>query len=686
MRVSRRARAASTELALSSVFTAPAKRARDAMEADDMASEYLPSECQRSDSPTALTRKAKRGKTTALVTLRQAHSDPVEGSSSLLGSVTPACPEPSSIPVKPIRSMKQSPPRDSAQAEELPERYYLSINNDPPASHALSRMQAQLDLATQRLDEALASQKSRELKIRQDMMLPLLQKDEELKKMTSTAKRYQQEVIRNAKEMRAQEAKHAEAKLKLDAEVKVQQGKAHRAECEARMWREEVEHLQGMQRILEEDLDELRRIENEEVMHRRERRKKSELPPAYGSLDDEARIPPYQTHAKDSGALEVATFKRTLRDNFMKGLTAAQDQLDVATELSKDAHVAQTTMLIAFCASLADAARSLDDILKRAKDVANIHVCTFVEQQGQPEERDSGVEEGKATEYKTMCRQQTARAEYVADRIAKLLLDLTVRLLAALEVRPCAIRLTQADKASVALSWTAVDTSLSEALRRAFATRGTPAGTSNKSDSSKLMDLQLYLTQIQMLQSKLHMLFRLGSSHATHHCGSMHVLDKSWMWVVDQVEKERELVAKRSGRGVADALVDGDVDVEMGEEGGRVNADADVHADAEADGLAEGDGPADGERDGDGDDDDDGDAELESVVIEELREANRLALATEERLERLIAARYGRPELDMWEGEREREGSAVSSMPAGPASSVDGTEVVEEEGRAGQRW
>ncbi|KAK5112162.1 hypothetical protein LTR85_011595 [Meristemomyces frigidus] len=581
-----------------SASSRPAKRPRDATDADDDEydpNDFVPMPASMPPPP----RKSKRGKTAAHSPLRQAHSDPVEGSSSLASSVTPAYPPPASVQMRPHRSMKTTSPGD-AGVDELAERYYPSIDDDTPAARALARMKTQLDMTTQQLHQEQALRNKRELQIRQDMMLPLLKKDEALKKTTELVKRYQAEYVRAVKEMQAKEKTHAEEKVKLDLEMKVQQGKVIRAECEGRMWREEVEHAQTLQRVLEEDMDELRRIENEEVVQRREKAKKGELPPAYGSLDDEAQIPPYETHAKDSGALEVATFKRTVREKFMKDIAAAQNDSETTASLD-DPSTAHAVMLKSFCASLADAARNLDEILRRAKDVANIHFCAFVEKQGQPEDWTPGMADLKAREYHTMYRQQTARSEYVADRIAKLILDLTYRLVAALEVKPYNIRLTPAIKAAISLSWTAVDTSLSSALRRAFNNRR--GSTTSAASSSKLMDLQLYLTQIQMLQSKLHSLFRMDGSHSSHHCTSMHVLDRSWTWVVDQVEKERELLAKGRGEGL--------------------------------------------------------------VIVDLGDETERVVTMAEERVERAVRQRA-----------REREGSAVSSVPARPGSR-DGSEEVE---------
>lgn len=68
------------------------------------------------------------------------------------------------------------------------------------------------------------------------------------------------------------------------------------------MYRSETEHLSHNIRTLEEDLDELRRIENEQKA--KTQQKNLGLPPAYGDLDDVDEMAPHMRH-KDAGILEV---------------------------------------------------------------------------------------------------------------------------------------------------------------------------------------------------------------------------------------------------------------------------------------------------------------------------------------------------------------------------------------------
>lgn len=95
-----------------------------------------------------------------------------------------------------------------------------------------------------------------------------------------------------------------------------------------------------------------------------------------------------------------------------------------------------------------------------------------------------------------------ARQEFVADRAAKLLLDLAVRALAALEVHPavCA-SLSKAQITNAALSWTALDEVLLKALR-ALLNEG-PADNPKLVDiDEKLWTMQYFVMQIQMIKGR----------------------------------------------------------------------------------------------------------------------------------------------------------------------------------------
>lgn len=487
--------------------------------------------CPSSDSTNgkANGRLSKRAMRNTVNALRQPHSeDPAEGPSSLCSNGT------STYPVGPSFTVRSAVPfSEDAVLDESADRLRGTSGDDDDDDTPLTirLLRDQLAAAKQQLRTHTSTLKERELKIRQDMFLVVLEKEEKLQKAIQTAKRYQQDSLKGIKTIQAQTASHAEEKTKLETEIQIQKSRVVRAESESRSLATQADHAHHMQRVMEEDMDELRRIHNEDIAKSREQAKKRELPPAYGSLDDDSLndqdeygMPPYEKHVEDSGALEVANLKRVIRETFTRDVADAQDKARAVTCPARE-HAAHATMLVSICASLANAARNLDDILKRYSEVRSINVYQYAENTN------------TRHFFKTRTPTSGAEASFVADRTAKLLLDLALRLISALELRPYNYRLTQANKTSIALSWAAVDSTLTTALRQTFSFT-TPK-------PSRLTDLQIYSTHIHMLQSKLHSFARLGNTApgSTHHCGSLHALDESLAWVMDQVEKEREMVA-----------------------------------------------------------------------------------------------------------------------------------------------
>ncbi|KAH9809291.1 hypothetical protein Tdes44962_MAKER10440 [Teratosphaeria destructans] len=408
-----------------------------------------------------------------------------------------------------------------------------------------------------------------------------------------------------ARRLTTLETHHKNHVLRLNNELDAQKAKVYREQTEKLMYREEVEHKETVVSALEEDLSELRSIHNEAQAEAEARDRRRDLPPAYGSLPEDGRLPPYEVHCNDSGALDVATFKRTLRDRFMRQTLLAQKRLhdqriEVATnrrEILDGADIplvdmseadVESAFLLSVSAALADAARTAEDVLQRSNDIATTHIQTWIDQnvasvhteshlqriiskqkaqtsqrQGDPA-RDGAMQDktnrksqlrflypqvngrglfdpvslrehpellSDELESSRLCRvieRQASRHSYVADRFAKLILDLLLRTLAVLEVRPLTLlhRLSPQNKAMAALSWSQVDASLSEALRVAFGSE------TNATAAERLLQLQSYLTQIQMLQHRLDIqVVKLPITQW---------LDQTWLWLSDQVESQRQ--------------------------------------------------------------------------------------------------------------------------------------------------
>ena len=219
------------------------------------------------------------------------------------------------------------------------------------------------------------------------------------------------------------------------------------------------------------------------------------------------------------------------------------------------------------------------------------------------------------------------RHDYIADRVAKLIIDLTFRFIAAVEVRPGTATVDAEQRARMALSWSAVDRALLDAVRRTFngRSRGTTASSPSTqcnsearslphqgrdasnystleedrvteaedqmtssdmqnhdsvarpqgpSQTSLLMDVQLYVTQLTMIRTKLIGL-NLTSAFPWDDSfgGDGQYFEKTWSWLNELVEKERELLAQegRSGREVKSTF---GYEVEAGSEGSVMSSAA----------------------------------------------------------------------------------------------------------------
>ncbi|KAK5138264.1 hypothetical protein LTR08_003325 [Meristemomyces frigidus] len=517
-----------------------AKRQRDGA-ADPEIENGLPGPLKMLSSKTS-----KQGVRPALGELQQPHSDPIQ--SSTLGSAT----------ITKVASPFESWPDDVVELARLDSPFVHDAHESEylnPSLEAMSMTEVFIlrgDVQVKRLLQRLEDQRKahedqrkahederkaqtqHELQFKQDIVLEFLKKDEVLEKTGAAVKRWQRETQKATEDLGREKRSRSESTIRQAEEMRKQIEKTAHAECDAKMWKNASEHATTMHRIQEEDLEELKVILNEEIAQHRDSKKRSQLPPAYGSLDDEAQLPPYEFHTKDSGALEVATFKRTVRDKFMRDIAGAQNRLDATMaataggDLTEDRNAARAAMLKTFVVALAAASTDTDDVLKRSHII-----CAFVVGRASAD--------GDRPIY---IRGIYARQDYIADRVAKLVLDLTYRFIAAVEVRPDMITLNLEERAYIASSWSAVDSALLEAVRKAFNGRSSGSGSLSSSCRAKvLLELQLYLTQVTMLQSKL-VGMRMTDTPLYQRDGHGPYFERTRAWLVQLVEKERELLAQ----------------------------------------------------------------------------------------------------------------------------------------------
>ncbi|KAK4901858.1 hypothetical protein LTR27_001631 [Elasticomyces elasticus] len=280
-------------------------------------------------------------------------------------------------------------------------------------------------------------------------------------------------------------AKNAAEFKVLEANVAIYTQQIVRLKLERDLYLQDAEHQQTLLSAAEEELQELRQIEMEDRAQRARDAEKQTLPPAYGSLpgDDPVMHPKEE---KDSGGdFEVANFKHMIRSTFMAALAKAQGQWDAATSLPNrpPSHRtrADAELIIASISALGEASRNVDDVLKRATEFLVSSACT-------------GTGD-KAMKY--WYRRQAARQEYVADRFAKLVLDLFIRIIAVFELRPLHPTFRPDETARMAVVWTAIDNCLLKALRTLF-NRGKFEGR-----GGRLFEVQYYATQVSIAKGSL---------------------------------------------------------------------------------------------------------------------------------------------------------------------------------------
>lgn len=236
-----------------------------------------------------------------------------------------------------------------------------------------------------------------------------------------------------------------------------------------------------------------------------------DLPPAYGSLDEED-LSPYDLH-KDSGALTLATIKRTLRDRFAQdvrrggncGLGSRFSIEASASDGVKTFHQTSCALYRTVC--------GINAMIERRPSAQNFYIDF----------------NSKGSAVRT-----PSRWSFLAARLANMVLELGWRMVALNEVRP-AMRCFSARALSVLQTmYSHIDEVLLQALRH---WNGDGAANSTRQRSRahrepRAEEFQVYLSQLVALDAKIRQLL-----YCAHY--NKDVLVKSISFLQEAVEVER---------------------------------------------------------------------------------------------------------------------------------------------------
>ena len=268
---------------------------------------------------------------------------------------------------------------------------------------------------------------------------------------------------------------------------------------------------------LEADVDELRQIHNEATASK----PPSGLPPAYSSLAEED-MPPYQLHS-DSGALVIASLKRSARDRFMMRLQNCDpsDEKDLSLCIEPDASIGVRKFYSAV-AGLYEASLGLDVAVRGRHAVYNIDVRSA----------------GGGDAYRI-----GARSSFLACRVANLILELGWRVVSLNEIRPATRNFSARAIAVLKIMYSQIDDTLAEALRQWNGECSTIGDLLDPQNThARVAEFQHYLTQLTSLQWRTTQLVCRSVPNRWHG----EVFGKSMLLLQEAVENERMQQANRS--------------------------------------------------------------------------------------------------------------------------------------------
>ncbi|EME44720.1 hypothetical protein DOTSEDRAFT_72246 [Dothistroma septosporum NZE10] len=349
---------------------------------------------------------------------------------------------------------------------------------------------------------------------------------EELKKMADTERRQDRA-----------------ARDKLHQQYTAERNKYLNALSTSNLYQTSLEHCQQLLKTAEEDLAELQRIHNEEKILKQKTTRG--LPPAYGSLDDVEVMPPWGRH-EDGGTLDIAQIKHTVRHRFTRDLHNAQalantyrESQDVRLKIKAGVELFRLSSL-----ALQEACVSLREILDNADDV---DICPRSKKRQKRRQGRTLEEQHQAP---------VSRRVYIADRTAKLVLDLAWRLIAIFDLRPQDIRLNSQLKTEIGLYWRKIDDVFVEAAKAVFHAT-LPDQRSDDNDEplhrpgglcpqcksnecpghcARVMELQYFLTHLKNVSKRLDQITNSSELRGTYFV-------EAYEWLTENVETERRLAA-----------------------------------------------------------------------------------------------------------------------------------------------
>ncbi|KAK4575408.1 hypothetical protein LTR86_001262 [Recurvomyces mirabilis] len=310
----------------------------------------------------------------------------------------------------------------------------------------------------------------------------------------------------------------------------------------------EVMGYEDAMKTAQEDIEALRRIEIDvRAEQDRAEERYNTLPPAYGSLPEpEPRYRGVVPHeAVDSGVLTIANLKHTVRTEFManvKMFRKMQDSLRNKAIGCIQHNNADGAYIRGVHEAFGDACRNIGAVMDRA--VVAIGDFTSLRAILHGEEPTGGLTTAAA--FREELQKSEARHGFVADRTAKLLLDLAVRLVSALELRPLHVGAAfgYEEKNEIALVWSSFDATLSKSLRCLSKVTG---GTTSSQIIETCIQLQTFLAQVKALQEvmgSVRVRTGVGYYGAFARYGEGKYLGETSEWLVDQLEVWRTIAAK----------------------------------------------------------------------------------------------------------------------------------------------
>ncbi|KAK5116742.1 hypothetical protein LTR62_007416 [Meristemomyces frigidus] len=296
----------------------------------------------------------------------------------------------------------------------------------------------------------------------------------------------------------------------------------------------------------QEDIEALRSIDIEMRMEQeRAKERRDTLPPAYGSLPDDTFTweCAHVEEAVDSGTVTIAILKHVVRSEFMKDI---QKMREKQNELrgSMCLHRADMQYVLGLHVAFGFLCGNIESVLDRATVCPN--------EVAPHKSRDQKVKQSSDSNQRSAphrVEHNSARLAFIADRIAKLLLDMATRLIAALELRPLDVGgvITPVDKNEIALYWSLLDTILVKALRCLL--RSTSRKSAAKMAIETCITMQTYQAQVRFLQDSMgsmRMRANVGYYGPLAKFGEGKYLVETGEWLSDQLEVWRAIAANGS--------------------------------------------------------------------------------------------------------------------------------------------